>query len=114
MQTTMLCSVGVFSTTTICSPAGRRCRVQRWRRWRLGVVGRERRDRSRPWRRRGRVARPHLGFVSLDDDVDRRRIDIAFGDQDRFQGADPKRDFGQRRALPALAVAVIVVGDAVA
>ena len=54
----------------------------------------------------GAVARADLGLVGLDQGVDRRRIDIAFLDQDGFERPHPQLDFRQM----AMVVVVVMMG----
>ena len=53
--------------------------------------------------------RSDLGFVGVDDDVERGRVDQAFLDQHRLQRAHPQRDLGQVRMLGVIVVVVVVV-----
>ena len=96
MQTTRLWRSGVFSSGdhVLALPAaiaefgdGRRRVVQQARAI-LRIAPGARDD-------AGAVARPDLVLVGLDDRVERRRIDIALFDQQRFERAHAQRDFGE-------------------
>src|SRR5829696_3498109 len=105
----MWCSSGVFSSATMCSP------------WRPVKPSEEiaavasARSHSRKagsaqaFHHLGAVARPDLGLVGLDQNIDRRRIDIALLGQDRLEGADPKLDVGELAVFVVVVVVVVMV-----
>ena len=107
MQTTTLCRSGVFSTATRWSPT---LPVVPERRGGLAGIGQQRLAERRigpgACHDAGADMRPDLGFVGLDDRVERRGIGVALLDQDGLQGADPQFGF---RELGGLVVVVPMV-----
>ena len=55
----------------------------------------------------GPVPRPDLDLVGLDERIDRRRIDIAFLDQDRFECAHAQLDLGEVAVVVMIMVMVV-------
>ena len=93
MHTTRLCTSGVFSTTTMWSPSGRRSRVPRWRRCRL--------DSSRALYSGSVHARattlapfigPRLSSKCATICVDRVDVEHSLLDEHRFDGCDARLD----------------------
>jgi hypothetical protein len=54
------------------------------------------------------VARADLGFIGLDDGIERRRIDVALLGQNGFERAYAQLDLRQRRAVVVLMVMIVV------
>ena len=92
MQTTRLCTVGVFSTTTMCCPCGPSRSISRDSTRTVGEqplpeAGIDPGPRHDP----GAVMGTDAGLEGLDPRVDRGGIDQALLDQDAFERLDPQR-----------------------
>ena len=110
MHTTMLCSSGVFSTATMCSP---------WRPVKpseaIAAVASSKEPVAvvrigpglghDPARRCG----ADLRLVGLDQHVDRRGVDVALLDEDRFERAHAQLDLGQLAVVVIVVVGVVVI-----
>ena len=107
----MLCRSGVFSTATRWSPILP---------WCPNGAAALLASASSAWRNAGSVhARAHdtgtdmradLGFIGLDDRVQRRRVGIALLNQDGLKGANPQFGFRELRGLVMVVLMVIMRG----
>ena len=110
MHTTMLCRCRrvLDRDDMFALPAGiaelryRRCGI-------LEQPGAKGRIGPGPRHHAGAIARPNLGLVGLDQQIERGRIDIAFFGQDGFQRAHAQLGLGQFRMV-VIVVVMIVIG----
>jgi hypothetical protein len=81
--------------------------------WSRGGVGQEPLLEFRVRPRFRHDARPDMGpdpgFVGVDDDIERLRVDVALFGQDRLKRADPQLHLAELRTVIMLVVIVVVV-----